>query len=258
MKVTLFVIIMNHKLSVYGSGKQVRRGVVSVWSPQSLLWWITSKGIGGTGTHTRRHRIPTFSGMKRTWRWPAASEGSWNCLWTFLTPPLTSLEPRETLSLPRWGAFSVTKSSPFSRAGQESRHKGFWVGPAPGGVQPLWEHSDGNNQPLSPFPFSYSWKPISCFNLILMNRNTLLAWRMRNYCIIGSNHTEHKKPFKVIKLLPSPFLYFFSAPRWWAVYLCHHNSRGGSQGNGEPFSARAHAERAELRQTLSFLAAKAF
>lgn len=155
------------------------------------------------------------------------------------------------------GAIPWAKSSPFSGAGQGSGHKCFWAGPAPGRAQPLWKHWDGNSRPLSPFFLSCSWKPISCFNLILLNRNTLLAWRMRNYCIIGSNHTEHKKPFKVIKLLPSPFLYFFSAPRWWAVYLCHHNSRRGSPGNSEPFSARAHAERAELRQTLSFLAAKA-
>lgn len=125
-------------------------------------------------------------------------------------------------------------------------------------LQP-WLSSDRNGWPLSPFSLFYSWKPISCFNLILMNRNTELAWRMRKYCIIGSNHTEHKKPFKVIKLLPSPFLYFFSALHWWAVYLCHHNSRSSSRGgNCKPFSARTHAERAELRQTLSFLAAKAF
>ena len=105
---------------------------------------------------------------------------------------------------------------------------------------------------------SHSWKPISCSNLILLNRNTELAWRMRNYCITGSNHTEHKKPFKVIKRLPSLFLYFFSAPRWWAVYLRHNSGSLSSWGSGEPFSASAPAERAELRQTLSFLAAKAF
>ena len=130
---------------------------------------------------------------------------------------------------------------------------------AVGNAPSLAFSSDGNSRPLSPFSLSHSWKPISCLNLILLNRNTELAWRMRNYCITGSNHTEHKKPFKVIKRLPSPFLYFFSAPHWWAVYLRHHNSGSlSSWGSGKPFSASAPAERAELRQTLSFLAAKAF
>lgn len=99
--------------------------------------------------------------------------------------------------------------------------------PSHGRMNPPWLSllkETANPSPL--FSLSCSWKPISCFNLILMNRNTEFAWRMRNYCIIGSNHTEHKKPFKVIKLLPSPFRYFFSARRWWAVYLCHHNSLG--------------------------------
>lgn len=173
-----------------------------------------------TYTHTRTHTIPTFSSRKKAWHWPAVLEWSWLCLWTFSNPALTSPKLCKTLSATQWVTCPVTRASTFPRAEQRRGHG------EPGLAQLLdgFSHcGNGNGWPLSPFSFSCSRKPISCFNLSLMNRNTELAWRMRNYCIIGSNHKEHKKPFKVIKLLPSPFLYFFSAPHGWAVYLRHHN-----------------------------------